>query len=199
MPMRLSHQQAKIVPGKSILSLFYFNSHNLNSEFNFLSLNAHSINAITTLIQSSNLYPSNQKPSMTSHCTFNCDYLKIAFNVIHKVAPINFQTLGPQFIFTHFSFQHVISETLVWFRHLATFQILCSSGFQTLACIRISRGFIKTDCWTITPEVLIQKEWIYICHKVLKWCWCYWSALPLVNHYSTPKATNWLNDAHPRV
>lgn len=55
--MKLSYQQAKIVPGEFFL--FYFNSHNLNSGFNFLSLNAHPRNAIITLTQIANLYPSN--------------------------------------------------------------------------------------------------------------------------------------------
>lgn len=127
---------------------------------------------------------------MTTYCTFNCDYLKTAFSVIHNLAPINFQTNVPQFTFTHLLFSAKFFENLVWFRHQATFQILCSSGSQTLASIRISRGFI-TDCWIHLQSFWFKRKWIYISNKVLKWWRCCWSTLLLVNHYSTPKATNW--------
>lgn len=35
------------------------------------------------------------------------------------------------------------------------------SGSQTLAYIRISKGFVKIDCGTSPPEFLLQKVWIY--------------------------------------
>lgn len=70
------------------------------------------------------------------------------------------------------------------------FKILYSSGSLSgfLACIRISRELIKTDCCTLPLKLLIRKEWIYISHKFSRDADAAGQGLLLVNHCSTPQA-----------